>query len=139
MGQQHTKPFNSSMVILTAHPFLLQPSYGPVVKNCILSNTGDDGITAHGLYEMVAKVIPSTRTVTVAYWSCPDVSCLPIAVGDSMLMYAADFRNLGSATVRSIVQAVNPRTVNGTSSTAPAVSPKLMAFLIVLMLGSQLL
>lgn len=71
---------------------------------------------------MVAKIIPRDRIVTVAHWFCPDVSCLPVAVGDSLLMYSAQDRNLGSSVVKSIVPANNPGTVNGTSPNVPNVS-----------------
>ena len=79
-------------------------------------------MAAHGVYEMVAQITSRTKTVTVAYWSCSDVSCLPVNVGDTLLMYAADQRNLGTAVVRTIVPANDPNTINGNSPNSPAVS-----------------
>ena len=89
---------------------------------------GDDAIAIHGTYEVVAQVIPANNTVTVAYWSCNDPSCLPINVGDSLLMYAPNMTNLGSAVVASIVSTTQPADVTGTSSTSPAFSYDQAAF-----------
>ena len=100
---------------------MLQPGYGPTITNSIISNTGDDAVAAHGTYEMVAQITAKTKTVTVAYWSCSDPSCLPINVGDTLLMYAPDQRNLGTAVVRTIKAANNPNTIVGNSPNSAAV------------------
>ena len=111
--------------------FVLQPGYGPTITNSVLSNMGDDGLAAHGVYEMVARITSRTRTVTVAYWSCSDVSCLPINVGDTLLMYAPDQRNLGTSVVRTIVPANDPNTINGNSPNSAAVSTPSSCFTLV--------
>ena len=117
----YTQDYRASDNFMTLD-LVLQPGYGPTITNSVLSNTGDDAIAVHGVYEMVAQVTAKTRTVTVAYWSCSDPSCIAINVGDTLLMYASDQRNLGTAVVRTIVAANNPMTITGNSPNSPAVS-----------------
>lgn len=99
----------------------MQPRLGPTITNNVILNTGDDNIAVHGAYQMVARILPRNKTVTIGYWSCGDPSCLPFVVNDTMLMYSAAVRNLGTAIISSITATSNPG-LSGISPNAPAVS-----------------